>query len=98
MTGFHELATNDYRGQHMDLLCKALLMDKTIEFPSPFNKKLHSKCATSIRFFKRYLENKITEQKLESKVESLLNNSQQRRLTNVEDDELNEVGKMSLRS
>ena len=77
----------------MYILCKSLLKDKNITFPSPFNRKLQSKFPTSVRFYKRYLEKKITKQNSKSKVESLLKIAQQRRLKNVENDELDKVNK-----
>ena len=39
MTGFFELTTTDHRGLHMDLSYNILLNNKTIYFPSPFNRK-----------------------------------------------------------
>ena len=50
ITGFCELTTTDHRGLYMDISHHMLLKNKTIEFPSPFNSKIQSKCHISVRF------------------------------------------------
>ena len=57
-----------HRGFHLDLSYDKIMKQKTIYHPSPFNRKLQSKCPPSIRFYKYSLENKVTTQRLESKV------------------------------
>ena len=81
----------DHRGLHIDISYNTLLDNKTIDLPSLFNRKLQSKYPASVWFYKRYLEEKITKQKLESKLELLLKNAQQPKLTKDEEDELNIV-------
>ena len=62
-----------------------------IEHPSLFNRKLQSNCPTSVRFYKKYLENKVTTQKLEPKVNTMLTIAQERKLTQQENDYLNKL-------
>ena len=91
MTAFNELTTTDHREFHLDLFYKKVLKQKVIEHPSPFNRKLQSNCPTSVRFYKKYLEKKVTKQKLESKVNALLNIPQKRKLTQEENDYLRKL-------
>ena len=61
------------------------------ELPSPFERQLQSTCPTSVRFYKKFLEKKITQQKLEAKVNTLLTIAQQRTLTQEENESLNKL-------
>ena len=91
MATFGELTTTDHRGLHSDLSYNKLLKQKVIEHPPPINRKLQSKCPTSVRLYKNYLEKKVTTQKLEAKVKALLVAAQQRKLNREEDESLNKV-------
>ena len=91
MTAFNEHITTDHRGFHLDLSYNKVLKQKVIEHPSPFNRKLQSNCPESVRFYKKYLENKATKQKLESKVNTLLNIAQEQKLTQEENNYLNKL-------
>ena len=91
MTGFCEVTTTDHTGLRMYLSNNIILKNKTIYFTFPFNKQFQSKCPTSVRFYIKCLENKITNKNLESKVKALLEIVQQRRLTTNEDNALNKV-------
>ena len=82
---------NDHRGFHLNLSYNKVLKQKVIEHPSLFNRKLQSNCPTSVRFYKKYLENKITAQKLQSKVKKMLTIAQERKLTQEENDYLNQL-------
>lgn len=77
MTAFYEFTITNHTGLHMDLSHNMLLKNKTIDSPSPFNRKLQSKFHTSVRFYKGYSENKITKQDNETKVQTLLEIEQQ---------------------
>ena len=91
MTAFNELTTTDHRGLHLDLSFNKVMKQKANEIPSPFDRQLQSKCPTSVRFYKTFLEKKITKQKLEEKVSTLLTIAQKRILTKEEDDSLNKL-------
>ena len=91
MTAFNELTTTDHRGFHWDLSYNKVMKQKVIEHPSPFNRKLQSNCPTSVRFYKKYLEKKITTQKLESKVNTMLTIAQKRKLTQEENEYLKQL-------
>ena len=67
MTVFNELTTIDHRGLHLDLSYNKVLKHKVIEQPSPFNRKLQSNCPTSVRFYKKYLEKKVTKKQFRIK-------------------------------
>ena len=67
MTAFNELTTTDHRGLHLDLSYTKVMKQKLNEIPSPFDRQLQSKYPTSVRFYKTFLEKKITKQKLEEK-------------------------------
>ena len=92
ITGFYKHTTTDHRKLYIGPFHTMLLKNKTIYLPSLFNRKLQSKCPTSILIYKKYLKKK-TKQNLEPKVKELLKIAQQRRLTTNEDDELNKVDK-----
>ena len=72
MISFNELTTTDHRGLHLDLSYTKVMKQKMIEHPSSFNRKLQSKCPTSIRFYINFLEKKVIMQKLEAKVSAML--------------------------
>ena len=91
MTAFNELTTTNHRGLHLDLSYTNVMKPKLIENPSPFNRQLQSKCPTSVRFYKKLLENNVTTQKLEAKVSAMLTIVQQRTLTQEEDESLNKL-------
>ena len=91
MTAFNKLTTTDHRGFRLELFYNKVLKQKVIENPSQSNRKLQSNCPTSIRFYKKYPKKKVTKQKLESKVNTLLNISQKRKLTQEENDYLNKL-------
>ena len=63
MTAFNELTTTDHRGFYLDLSYNKVLKQKVIEYPSPFNRKLQSNNPTTVKFYKKYLEKKVTKQK-----------------------------------
>jgi len=67
------------------------MKQKANELPSPFDRQLQSKCPTSVRFYKKFLEKKITKQKLEEKVSTLLTIAHKRILTQEEDESLNKL-------
>ena len=91
MTAFNGLTTTDHRGFRVDLSYNKVLKQKVIEHPSPFNRKLQSNCPTSVRFYKKYLEKKVTTQKLESKVNTMLTIAQKRKLTQEENEYLKQL-------
>ena len=91
MTAFNGLTTPDRRGFHLDLSYNKVLKQKVIEHPSPFNRKFQSNYSTSVRFYKKYLEKKVTTQKLESKVKTMLTVSQERKLTQEKNDYLKKL-------
>ena len=91
MTAFNELTTTDHRGVHLDLSYNKVMKQKVIEHPSPFNRKLQSNYPTSVRFYKNYLEKKVTTQKLESKVNTMLTIAQKRKLTQEENEYINKL-------
>ena len=75
----------------MDLSYNKVLKQKIKEHPSPFNRKLQSNYPTSVRFYKKYLEKKVTTQKLESKVNTMLTIAQEQKITQEENDYLNQL-------
>ena len=91
MTAFNELATTDYRGLHLDLSYTKVMKQKVLEHPFPFNRQLQSTCPTSVRFYKKFLEKKVTTQTLVAKVSATLTITQQRNLTQEEDESLNKL-------
>ena len=91
MTAFNELTTTDHRGFHLDLSYNKVLKQKVTKHPSPFNRKLQSNYPTSVRFYEKYLEKKVTKQNLESKVTALLTIVQTQKLTQAENDYLNKL-------
>ena len=64
MTSLNELTTTDHRGFHLDLSYNKVLKQKVIKHQSPFNRKLQPNYPISARFYKKYLEKKVTKQKL----------------------------------
>ena len=50
------------RGFHLDLSYNKVLKQKVIEHQYPFNRKFQSNFPTSVRFYKKYLEKKVTKQ------------------------------------
>ena len=91
MTTFGGVTTTDHRGFHLDLSYDKVMKEKVIDDSSPFNRKLQSKCPTSVRFYKHYLENKGRTQRLDLKVQVLLDITQQRKLTSIKNNALNKV-------
>ena len=91
MTAFNGLTTTDHRGFCVDISYNKVLKQRVIKHPSPFNRKFQSNYSTSVRFYKKYLEKKVTTQKLESKVKTMLTVSQDRKLTQEENDYLNKL-------
>ena len=91
MIAFNELTTTDHRGFHLDLSYTKVMKQKANELPSPFDRQLQSKCPTSVRLYKKFLAKKITTQKLEAKVSTLLTIDQQRTLTQEKDESLNKL-------
>ena len=91
MIAFNELTTTDRSGLHLDLSYTKVMKQKVIEHPSPFNRQLQSKCPTSVRFYKKFLEKKVTTQKLEANGSAMLTISQQRTLTRGENESLNKL-------
>ena len=67
------------------------MKQKVIEYPPPFNRQLQSKCLISVRFYKKFLEKKVTKQKLETNVSAMLTITKQRTLTQKEDESLNKL-------
>ena len=91
MITFNALTTTDHRGFHLYLSYNKVMKQKVIEHPSPFNRKLQSNCPASIRFYKKYLEKKLTTQKVESKVNIMLTIAQKWKLTQEENEYLKQL-------
>ena len=91
LIAIYQYDKNVKRGFHLDLSYNKVLKQKVIEHQYPFNRKLQSNCPASIRFYKKYLEKKLTTQKVESKVNTMLTIAQKWKLTQEENEYLKKL-------
>ena len=69
MIGFNEITTSDHCGLFMDVSRDVLLNDKITSIPFPLEKKVKSNSPTSVNKYKKYLQQQITKNNIEVKIE-----------------------------